>query len=357
MVTIPRSKGKANYKVDVLILVVEEKLPNGAQAWQEVAAIYQAWSGEMLLQDHNDIKRHWVDKCCNKFKKPTGTPGDPKRDMILRCQRIHKWILKKSSSCIMGADLEGDKGLDLSEGSEVSEEGEDDDEANEDVLGDGDGVAVAGGLMAAEKAVVEELAGGFGGPNRNTTPTNLVDVEGDGSIGILAPDELAIAPVPPLQSTMQQSAKGAVYNAPLLITQQSAEGATNAPLYQPRYGQAFLTPELTTHPQQQLYLHRDFTASGHGTFVPLQQRAAVPPGTVPAQQQPAVLQTSVVATQQQPAGQQPGVNPPNLLLSNQPRKRGKKVLSLYLMKRQRTPFPKGEGQLSSLLTSWPHLLF
>jgi len=257
----------------------------------------------------------------------------------------------------MGADLEGDKGLDLSEGSEVSEEGEDDDEANEDVLGDGDGVAVAGGLMAAEKAVVEELVGGFGGPNRNTTPTNLVDVEGDGSIGILAPDELAIAPVPPLQSTMQQSAKGAVYNAPLLITQQSAEGATNAPLYQPRYGQAFLTPELTTHPQQQLYLHRDFTASGHGTFVPLQQRAAVPPGTVPAQQQPAVLQTSVVATQQQPAGQQPGVNPPNLLLSNQPRKRGKKVLSLYLMKRQRTPFPKGEGQLSSLLTSWPHLLF
>jgi hypothetical protein len=49
MVTMPRLKGKVNYKVDVLILVVEEKLPNGAQAWQEVAALYRAQSGEMLL--------------------------------------------------------------------------------------------------------------------------------------------------------------------------------------------------------------------------------------------------------------------------------------------------------------------
>jgi len=49
MVTMPRSKGKANYKVDVLILIVEEKLPNGAHAWQEVAALYQARSGESLL--------------------------------------------------------------------------------------------------------------------------------------------------------------------------------------------------------------------------------------------------------------------------------------------------------------------
>jgi hypothetical protein len=109
MVTMPRLKGKANYKVDMLILVVEEMLPSGAQAWQEVAALYQARSSEMLLQDHNDIKRHWVDKCCNKFKKPTGNPGDLKRVMILRCQRIHERILKKSASCIMGADSEGDE--------------------------------------------------------------------------------------------------------------------------------------------------------------------------------------------------------------------------------------------------------
>jgi len=140
----------------------------------------------------------------------------------------------------------------------------------------------------------------------------------DGGIGIMAPDELPIAPVPPLQYTTQQSAEGAAFHAPLYFTQQSTEGATNAPLDQPHYGQAFLTPDMTPRPYQQLYLHRDYTASGHGAFAPLQQRAAVPPGTVPAQQQP---QTGVVAPQLQPAGQQPGVNPPNLLLSNQPSRR------------------------------------
>jgi hypothetical protein len=133
----------------------------------------------------------------------------------------------------------------------------------------------------------------------------------------MTPEELQIALVPPLQSMTQQSAKGAVQNAPLLITQQSAEsGVTNAPLYQPRYGQMLFTPDVTTHPQQQLYLHRDLTAPGLGEFAPLQQHAAIPPGLVLAEQQPAVLQTGVVATQQQSAGKQPGVNPPNLLLSN-----------------------------------------
>jgi hypothetical protein len=223
---MPRSKGKANYKVDLLILVVEEKLPNGAQAWQEVAALYQARSGEGLLRDHDDVKRHWTDKCCNKFKKPTGSPGDPKRDMILRCQRIHQRILKKSASSIMGADSEGDEGLSLSEDSEDSELGEDEEEASGDLLGDGVGDAVAGGLtaglMADEQAVAAELAGGIGGRSRNTTPTNVhdagVDGDVDGGIG-MAPDELPIASVPPLQCTTQQSAKGAAFHAPLYSIQ------------------------------------------------------------------------------------------------------------------------------------------
>jgi hypothetical protein len=53
---MPRSKGKQNYKVDVLIQVMEEKLPNGAQGWQEVAAIYQQQSGELVLRDYEDVK-------------------------------------------------------------------------------------------------------------------------------------------------------------------------------------------------------------------------------------------------------------------------------------------------------------
>jgi hypothetical protein len=62
---MPQGKGKANYKVDTLIMVVEDILSNGVQLY-------------------------WIEKCCHKFKKPTGTPGDPKRDIILRCQWIQQ---------------------------------------------------------------------------------------------------------------------------------------------------------------------------------------------------------------------------------------------------------------------------
>jgi hypothetical protein len=277
----------------MLILVVEEMLPNGAQAWQEVVALYQTRSGQMVLQDHDNVKRHWVDKCCNKFRKPTGNPGDPKRDMILRCQRIHERILKKSASCIMGAGLEGDKELEVSEDSEDSEEGEDDNEANGDLLGDGDGVAVSGGLMVDEQAVEEELVGGIGSrtQSRGPTPTYAGNDDADGGVGIMALEQLHIAPMPPLQSTAQQSAMGAFHNAPQIIMQQSTEGyVANAPLYQLHYGQALFTPNGVTHPQQQLNLNRDPTVPGIGAFAPLQQHP--------------------VPTQQQPAGQQPGANPP-----------------------------------------------
>jgi len=111
---MPRAKGKANYKTDVLIQVVEELLPNGAQGWTEVARLYQVRTGEFTVREYDDVKRHWIEKCCNKFKKPTGNPGDPKRDMILRCQRIQERIHEKSSSQILGVDSGGDTGLDVS---------------------------------------------------------------------------------------------------------------------------------------------------------------------------------------------------------------------------------------------------
>jgi hypothetical protein len=50
-----------------------------------------------------------MEKLCNKFKKPMGDPGDPVRDRILHCQRIHQRILAKSLSVIMGADSEEDQ--------------------------------------------------------------------------------------------------------------------------------------------------------------------------------------------------------------------------------------------------------
>jgi hypothetical protein len=151
----------------------------------------------------------------------------------------------------MGADLEGDKGLDLSEDSLfTSVTNADDNEMNGNLLGGGYGVAVGdGGLMAIEHDVAEELAGGIGGHSRNTTPTNFIEVDGDGGVGIMAPDELPLALVPPLQPATQQFAQGAAFNAPRCTTQQSAEGAfTNAPHYQSRFGQTLFSPDVT-HPQ------------------------------------------------------------------------------------------------------------
>jgi hypothetical protein len=60
---------------------------------------------------------HWCEKCCNKFKTPTGQTGAA-NEFIFRCQRVQDLIHKKNESRLLGAgsDSSGD-----------SEEGEDPD--------------------------------------------------------------------------------------------------------------------------------------------------------------------------------------------------------------------------------------
>jgi hypothetical protein len=48
---MPIAWRKTNYKVELLIDVVEEKFPQGALGWQEVATLYQFQSQEHVLQD------------------------------------------------------------------------------------------------------------------------------------------------------------------------------------------------------------------------------------------------------------------------------------------------------------------
>ncbi len=100
------------------------------------------------------MKQYWIEKCCFKFKKPTGAAGDPKRDMFLRCQRIQQRIHDKSSLVIMGVESEGDDGLSL----DTDEEGEDSEEEEDEV------------------ALV--LGGNLGGANRSNTNTPTVLVDG-----------------------------------------------------------------------------------------------------------------------------------------------------------------------------------
>ena len=126
---MPRKAGAQNYKKEVLLEVMATFLPNqGLNSWDRVAAAYQEKSGEAELRDKEDLKRHWREKCCNKFKKPTGRSGAA-TDFILRCQRVQLLVHKKNESSLLGdgsdnsSDSYEDEDNDTSWMEELQEEG------------------------------------------------------------------------------------------------------------------------------------------------------------------------------------------------------------------------------------------
>jgi hypothetical protein len=88
---IPRIMGRVagtkNYKKEVLLAIVSEILLNGIYLWDQVASVYKEESGEKDLCDRDDIKRHWTEKMCTKFKKPAGQNG-ASNEFILHCHRV-----------------------------------------------------------------------------------------------------------------------------------------------------------------------------------------------------------------------------------------------------------------------------
>ncbi len=114
---MPHKAGSQNYKKEVLLEVVATFLPQGSNSWEQVAAAYKEKSGEGELRDKEDVRRHWREKCCNKFKAPTGQMGAT-NDFILRCQTVQDLIHKKNKSSLLGVG---------SDSSSDSDEGEDHD--------------------------------------------------------------------------------------------------------------------------------------------------------------------------------------------------------------------------------------
>jgi hypothetical protein len=102
-----RKSGTPNYKNGLLISIIKEKLPNGALQWQDVAEEYHKKSGELLMRNPDDIKKHWNNVLCNKCNKPMGRSGGI-TDRILHCIRIQGDIMKKTDSVMMGADSDDD---------------------------------------------------------------------------------------------------------------------------------------------------------------------------------------------------------------------------------------------------------
>jgi hypothetical protein len=95
---MPRARGKANYKVELLIEVVEEKLPQGALGWQEVAALYQFRSQESVLRDYEDVKRHWTEKLTGDQPASTAKKQKKRRSEDISPTPIPNQKTKNSSS-------------------------------------------------------------------------------------------------------------------------------------------------------------------------------------------------------------------------------------------------------------------
>ena len=59
----------------ILIDIVERLLPQGLEAWREVAVVYQRESNEGTLHQGEDLRDNWTRKLCNRMQKRTGKLG------------------------------------------------------------------------------------------------------------------------------------------------------------------------------------------------------------------------------------------------------------------------------------------
>jgi hypothetical protein len=69
-----RFVGAPKNRNDILIGIVELYVPQGLEAWREVAVAYQRESKEATLRRGEDLRDNWNRKLCNRMQKPTGSP-------------------------------------------------------------------------------------------------------------------------------------------------------------------------------------------------------------------------------------------------------------------------------------------
>jgi hypothetical protein len=156
---------------------------------------------------------------------------DPKRDMILRCQRIQEWIHAKSSSLILGVDSDGDEGLSIEE-----------EEEELALLGENNGVdfvEVEGG------AEVVGAGAGDVAISRGETPVVVdgVEVLVDGGRGY----EEVVPHLPPLLVTQQSAGELVVGSARLQPTPQPQQMFTPRPPLAPQQLAPHLLQTVQSH--------------------------------------------------------------------------------------------------------------
>lgn len=106
---IGRKSGVKNYKNEVLLSIIENKLPTSAEEWfvtfsslfdlnffrYLVNAEYKKTSGENMPRETADLKKHFFVKLCNNGIKPTGDSG---KTLTERAQRIQRIMFEKESA-------------------------------------------------------------------------------------------------------------------------------------------------------------------------------------------------------------------------------------------------------------------
>jgi hypothetical protein len=100
-----RGTGSQNYRdweVEVLLNILEVKLPLGAEHWETVTTEFNATALTRSIQVRNNYVARDLDSLKNKFKvlknhkKPTGDPNCP--PLVKRAKRIQKEIERKQST-------------------------------------------------------------------------------------------------------------------------------------------------------------------------------------------------------------------------------------------------------------------
>ena len=98
-----RVGGVPNYRNEILIEIVERHLPQGLEAWREVALAYQRETNEPTLHRGEDLHDNWNKKLCNRMQKPTGKPG-ALTERIFRCIAIERRIQDEATAAVLGID-------------------------------------------------------------------------------------------------------------------------------------------------------------------------------------------------------------------------------------------------------------
>ncbi len=112
--------GRPNYQNNILIPITERILPDGADGRHLVALAYKEESKEEMLRAEDDIKKNWVKKLCNNFKKPTGRTGQDIEDQVAHCVAIDWRIRNKSRAGILGTSSDDENNVKLSASSALS---------------------------------------------------------------------------------------------------------------------------------------------------------------------------------------------------------------------------------------------